>query len=358
MQLIDYEQLFFTRSLAVTYRHFVPIDSVCRFDGEVLPPLPGSTDRLIRCTLSDPSKPERIFAEAEVTMAASRGPAPSTKNTFLELTTSGPVSPPSMMHIPEGDDGWWPAPAREEELRLLGEGSGLRFADMNGDFPAVRDGAKAAYARIEGQTFWDFTPDCSVSWDVGRPGAADALMTCPAKVVRRLHWRASSNVEAPRLSVHAAGLYIFTLNAMGPQGRAQGGAIATAFDDIMGLCCVRELGFLPALNTVKLSVSYREAMPLGVPVLAIARLVQVEGRSAFTEAAILRPGDASPGFADVWTSPCFARATAEWRRAKPKSVGLEKALSYDEALAAFGHGGQGSVPETSQYKDREERSRL
>merc|ERR1712039_128064 len=98
------------------------------------------------------------------------------------------------------------------------------------------------------------TPDCSVWFDVGRPGAADTLVTCPVKVVRRLHWRATNNAEAPSLPVHIAGLYIFTLNAMGPEGRAQGGAIATAFDDIMGLCCVRELGFLPASNTVKLSV--------------------------------------------------------------------------------------------------------
>merc|ERR1712039_335430 len=100
-------------------------------------------------------------------------------------------------------------------------------------------------------------------------------------------WRAGEAVGLR--AVDAAGLYIFTSNAMGPPGRAHGGAVATVFDDVMGLTCVRELGFLPAFNTVELSVEYRRGMPLGVPVLVVARLLRSEERRAWTEAAILAP---------------------------------------------------------------------
>merc|ERR1711907_309718 len=110
-----------------------------------------------------------------------------------------------------------------------------------------------AYSVPNGQESWEFIPTASQTyWDVSVPGAVDALAASPVKVIRRLHWRAKD--QPPPGNV--LGVYIFTRHAMGPPGRAHGGAVATAFDDAMGQVCVREVGFLPACNTTKLCVQY------------------------------------------------------------------------------------------------------
>ncbi|MFO8075591.1 MAG: PaaI family thioesterase [Egibacteraceae bacterium] len=72
----------------------------------------------------------------------------------------------------------------------------------------------------------------------------------------------------------------------GPPGRAHGGMVAAAFDDVMGyLLAMRRL---PAL-TVELDVRYHAAAPLGAPLAIAAQVRSEEGRKVATEATLRDP---------------------------------------------------------------------
>lgn len=85
----------------------------------------------------------------------------------------------------------------------------------------------------------------------------------------------------------AVGLVTFGPSFEGPPTRAHGGAVAAAFDEVMG-AVFRVLG-LPSAFTATLSVRYEAPAPLGEPLEFRAELAAVDGRKHTVEAVATGP---------------------------------------------------------------------
>lgn len=80
----------------------------------------------------------------------------------------------------------------------------------------------------------------------------------------------------------------FTLNEaqQGPPGHAHGGASAAILDELMGLVVWAAGHKVLAAN---ININYRKLLPLHLPLLAEARIVQVGERKIISEGKIILP---------------------------------------------------------------------
>ena len=113
----------------------------------------------------------------------------------------------------------------------------------------------------------------------------DRLLASPPKILRRLFCHELGAAPPTTLGL-VAGVYVLSPLAMGPPGRAHGGAVITICTDVMGYLVHREGGGPLMSNTVSLEVEYLGATPLSAPVIAVSRVVGIDGRLATTKAVL------------------------------------------------------------------------
>lgn len=218
----------------------------------------------------------------------------------------------------------------------------LTLADIERDFPmmqSLNSTIPNLYNDPPHQIFWDFSPTTTPFIDISNTALLPELQMHPPKIRRKLFWR---NVNASKKSTVtmesriAVGIYVFSFLCKGPPGRAHGGSIATAFDDMQGALVVRERGFIPVHNTVDLVVEYKGATLLMEAAVMICRLVDYGETSCQTEAVLLGAKEffkLKNPFSDIWSqkTKIYARSIAKWKRPTSNKERFGKRLDYDEA---------------------------
>jgi len=103
----------------------------------------------------------------------------------------------------------------------------------------------------------------------------------------------------------------FTKGCEGAAGLVHGGAIATAFDSILGWTVSRTAGF--GSFTLNLNVNYRKFIPLGAVVKIECAVVKKEGRKIYLEGKMSNPE----------SGEVHAEATALFYNTSAKEVSFE-----------------------------------
>ena len=333
-----------TRSIQVKHRRSVALKSVVRYDVTVSEHGGAQQQDLrVRLRFLDPSDCSVVLLECTGLFAMIN--RPGSKQVDLDyhadLASMRAVgaercwaSRPATVALPSTLEGWWPATARAASAKL-GSPALLGVAKPGGALGGARFGKDAGSAALvdayQGQAVWDvypsspaIAPQFDFDPEAADQGAVlDRLLASPSKILRRLfcHELGAAPPTAPhrRLGL-VAGVYVLSPLAMGPPGRAHGGAVITICTDVMGYLVHREGGGPLMSNTVSLKVEYLGATPLSAPVIAVSRMVDVDGRLATTK-AVLWGAMPSSRFR------ILTRTAGWWREAQPHAAHAAHARS-------------------------------
>jgi len=149
------------------------------------------------------------------------------------------------------------------------------------------------------------------------------------KPLLQFHLEFYQPTHADANEVHAV-LY-FSEYSEGPPGFVHGGAVATAFDEVLGFTNLCYGHFGP---TLQLDVSYYRGTPLCRPLFMVGRIVRLEGRKIHLEGVLRASPDAA--------SPVIAEARALWyneaqvlREASPDAAGAAGLGPSELVMTAF-----------------------
>ena len=336
--IMKYQKLYFTRTLTVEFLKFIKIDSVVRFDVQIIPSIESDkpTDVRVQVLFTNPADKKHVHVKATGIFALARSPPiESSHGTILDRRQDVKnasyqkywENQATKVPVPSTNIGWWPITAREISKRLenMSGPTKLCVSNMLDDFPQM----KQQIGNIYGNTNMF---DCGMN---EQQNALQLQEEYPMKILRKLFWRKEPTIPKKLQQRYMCGVYLFTSLTMGPPGRVHGGAIATACDDIQGQLLVRERGFLPSSNTLTLQVQYFRPTMLNIPYIMICRLKAMDDLQTCTTEGVLLAADIffnlSSPFEDCFEKKvCCVRSVSTWKRPKAKKVGMKEYLDYDQ----------------------------